>query len=67
VRLYKFRSETGHSKALTRDPTGANLPGENWVYEGATNVDASDGPRIGASLADIVKGVERDGYFIWPA
>lgn len=54
--------------AITDEKTGANLPsGYKWKYVGEMQIDAADGPRIGADSAHIVEGVKRDGNFIWPA
>lgn len=66
-KLYKFKSDRGEV-AVTSDKTGAKLPPRHkWQYIGEVNISADDGPRIGADSADIVGGVERDGYFILPA
>ena len=34
---------------------------------GTVNIDAADGPRIGASSAEIIETIESDGFYIWPA
>jgi len=64
MKLYKFIS--GRRNALTKDKSGSNLPGGKWTFESEIGINAGDGPRIGASSADILAGVERDGYFTWP-
>lgn len=64
MKLYKFTS--GGRVAVTKDKTGSNLPSGKWKFESEMEINAGDGPRIGASSAQILAGIERDGYFIWP-
>jgi hypothetical protein len=69
MKLHKFNSTFGSRVALTKDKTGSNLPSgaANWKYVGTMDVDSTDGPRIGASSPDIISGIQKDGYFLWPA
>jgi|HubBroStandDraft_5_1064220.scaffolds.fasta_scaffold1096082_1 hypothetical protein len=64
MRLHKFKS--GGRWALTKDRTGRNLPDSKpaWAYMSAVEMKADDGPRIGASSADILAAVEKDGYAV---
>jgi hypothetical protein len=57
-------------KALTANKVGSNLPQDGrsgpWVFEKKIKIEPSDGPRIGASSAEINSGIEKKGYFLWP-
>jgi hypothetical protein len=66
--LYIFKKGHGGQKALTADKAGSNLPqdGGPWMFEKTINIEAADGPRIGASSADIISSIEKKGYFLWP-
>ena len=65
MRFYKFMSNG--EVVITDDKTGAKLPpGRKWKFMGETRMDAGDGPKIGANSSEIVDGVKRDGYFVWP-
>jgi hypothetical protein len=68
--LYIFKKGRGSRKALTADKEGSNLPQDGrswpWVFEKKIDIDGSDGPRIGASSAQIIAGIEKKGYFLWP-
>jgi hypothetical protein len=65
--LHKFKKRRGWRAALTQDATGGNLPqdGEPWEYEKQIVLHANDNPRIGASSAEIIAGVEANGYYLW--
>jgi hypothetical protein len=69
--IHVFKSGPGLERGLTADKSGANLPKDGrpwpWVLEKTLDIGASDGPRIGASSGDILDGIAKDGYFIWPA
>ena len=52
--------------ALTSDHTGANLPGDRWVLVEDAEINEDSRPRAGASSAEIIAGVGKDGYFILP-
>jgi hypothetical protein len=45
----------------------AKLPPGTWAPRGSVDVNQGDGPRIGANSDDILAGIERDGYYEWPA
>lgn len=67
--LYKFGHDRGWQMALTPDKTGSNLPAQKqaWKPFGAVNVREDEPPgRIGASADQILKAIEKDGYFILP-
>jgi hypothetical protein len=64
MRLHEFMAE-GRT-AFTSDHAGANLPGDGWVLVEDAEINEDDGPRIGASSAEIIAGVAKDGYFILP-
>jgi hypothetical protein len=68
--LYIFKKGKGSRKALTADKEGSNLPQDGrpwpWIFEKKINIESSDGPRIGASSAQIIAGIEKNGYFLWP-
>jgi hypothetical protein len=61
--LHKFKGFSGRI-ATTKDASGACLPEEDapWLQIASCVVNVSDGPRIGASSADILRNVERDGF-----
>lgn len=63
--LYRFKAPG--KVALSNDKSGRNLPaGIAWQADGEVKIGPGDGPRVGASSTDILRGVETDGYFIWP-
>ena len=66
--VHIFKQARGSRKAITLDKAGVNLPAvpQPWIYEKQMTIDAGDGPRIGASSADIIAAIEADGIFIWP-
>jgi hypothetical protein len=66
--LHKFKKARGWKAALTTDRTGTSLPadGQPWIYEKDIDINPTDGPRIGASSTEIIQGVLKDGYFLWP-
>jgi hypothetical protein len=69
VKYYVFKGSTGTARAVTDDKTGAKLPKRDfgsWVYERDIDIEPSDPPRIGADSREIVEGVKKDGYFLWP-
>jgi hypothetical protein len=64
MRLHEFMAE-GRT-AFTPDHTGANLPGGGWVLVEDAEIKKDGHPRSGASSAEIIAGVAKDGYFILP-
>lgn len=66
MKVYRFRKPFG--VAVTSDKSGNNLPddGRRWLPDGEMEIEAADGLRIGASSADIVNGVEKHGFYVWP-
>ena len=67
MKLYKFQASTGMGTALSKDQTGANLPARTlggWLPQGTLDIQATDGPRIGADSAEIIAAIERDGYYV---
>ena len=64
MRLHEFMA--GGRTALTSDHTGANLPGDGWVLVEDAEINEDSRPRAGASSAEIIAGVGKDGYFILP-
>jgi hypothetical protein len=65
--LHKFKRPEGLGAVLTTDARGENLPSRiSWRYEKPIEIKADDGPRIGASSAEIIAGVKAKGYFLWP-
>jgi len=69
MKLYRFKATTGMGMALTDDKTGAKLPKRQfgtWQFDKEMDINEQDGSRIGAGSDDIVQGVQRDGYFLWP-
>jgi hypothetical protein len=69
MKLYRFKATTGMGMALTDDKSGAKLPKRKfgaWAFDKEMNISAGDGPLIGADSDQIIKGIERDGYFLWP-
>ena len=67
MKLYRFIC--GRSVAVTANPTGDRLPPskEPWVKNGSINVKSTDRLRLGASSKDILDGVRKLGYFVWPS
>ena len=63
MRLHEFMAK-GRT-ALTSDHTGANLPGDGWVLVEDSEINENDGPRNGASSAEILAGIAKDGYFLF--
>jgi len=68
AKYYVFQGTTGSGRAITDDKSGAKLPkrkfGE-WVFE--KEIDLKPGEnRIGFGADEIVAGVEKDGYVLWP-
>lgn len=71
VLLYKFRPAPfgGQRVGLTPDQSGSNLPPDGAPWEPIGSVDISVGPDesvVGGSPAEIIAGINRDGYFVWP-
>jgi hypothetical protein len=65
--LHKFTKPQGSGAVLTTDARGENLPNRiPWQYEKPIEIKADDGPRVGASSAEIIAGVRAKGYFLWP-
>ncbi len=54
--------------AVTNKQDGDGLPPEfaPWTYKKSLEIDADDGPRIGADSSEIIEDIERDGFPIWP-
>ena len=65
MRLHEFVAE-GRT-AFTSDHTGTNLPGRGWVLVEDAEINDNGPPRSGASSAEIIAGVVKDGYFVVPA
>ena len=66
MHLYEFAR--GSDLALTRDPTGKNLPGEGsgWqLVKEVTVHHAEDAAKIGASYQEVTKCVADDGFYAW--
>lgn len=66
---YVFSATTGTRKAITHDKSGSKLPPRKfgkWVFQREIDINATDGQRIGASSAEIVEVIEREGYLLWP-
>jgi|HubBroStandDraft_6_1064221.scaffolds.fasta_scaffold587157_3 hypothetical protein len=66
---YVFSGTTGTGMAITDDKSGSKLPPPkigNWVFQREIRINSTDGRRIGASSAEIVEAVKRDGYLLWP-
>ena len=57
-----------HRIAVTNKQDGDGLPPEfaPWTYKKSLEIDADDGPRIGADSSEIIEDIERDGFTIWP-
>ena len=68
MKYHIFRAGVGNQMAITDDETGAKFPKRTgaWKYDRPMEINATDGPRIGADSSEIVASVERDGYFILP-
>lgn len=68
MRLYRFINKNKNHAALTPDATGSNLPQDigPWEARGDTNVEPSDGPRVGGNSQAITVAIEEIGYFITP-
>ena len=66
MKLLKFTEAPGRRVALVADKTRLPATKGTWNAAGSMDIDAKDGPRIGAGSADIIAGVERDGFFVWP-
>jgi hypothetical protein len=66
--VHVFRNQLGSKKVISRDASGSNLPvvGGPWIYEKQMNIEANDGPRIGASSKEIIEGIDANGIFFWP-
>jgi hypothetical protein len=64
-----LEATAGIGRAVRSNRKGAGLPKPRvggWRFVERIDINRSDGPRIGASSREIVEGVEKDGYFIWP-
>jgi hypothetical protein len=68
LKLYLFREEDSERVAFTADAGGSRLPpiGSVWRLSGDMNLGDAVSLAKGSNAFDMVKGVERDGYFIWP-
>lgn len=64
--LYKFCKAHGWRMAVTTKEDGSNLPKEQqpWIPFGTVNIERTDGPRVGIGSAEVISGVEKDGFFI---
>jgi hypothetical protein len=69
--VYVFRKKQGWQRVLTLDKSGGVLPEDGrpwpWLLEKSIEIKEADGPRIGASSKEILDGIAKDGYFLWPA
>ena len=68
MEVHVFRNRLGSKQIISQDKSGGNLPdvGQPWIYAKSLNIEATDGPRIGASSEEIIKGIEANGIFYWP-
>jgi hypothetical protein len=69
VPYYIFEATAGTGMAVTSNRTGAGLPKPrvgSWRFVEKIDIKPFDGPRTGASSREIVEGVAKDGYFVWP-
>ena len=65
MRVHEF--EAKGRTAFTSDHTGANLPGHGWVLVEDAEVNEDSPARSGASSAEIIAGIAKNGYFVLPA
>jgi len=66
--LYKFGAAVGQRVALTAAHSGKNLPadGAPWKPMGTMRIEPGGTPLIGASSDEIIAGIQKEGFFIWP-
>jgi len=64
-----FKPTTGTGRVVTDDKTGGKLPKRvlgSWEFEREVTIDADGVPIIGADSDDVIAGVKKDGYYLWP-
>ena len=67
MKCHVFLGKSG-KVAVTDNQDGASLPPQfaPWTHEKSIEIDADDGPRIGADSSEIVEDIQRNGFHIWP-
>ena len=66
---HMFQGTTGTQIAITDDPRGTKLPKRqlgNWQPMKGISVQPGGGPLIGADSDEIIAGIAKDGYYLWP-
>lgn len=68
TKYYVFQPKKSSGRvAATDDKSGAKLPTEFGPWSLTREIDLQPGEhRIGASADDIIAGVKKDGYYMWP-
>jgi hypothetical protein len=66
MKFVKYVEEGGRRVAVASDPGKLPKVGRGWKEFGPIEIEATDGPRIGADSAEIIAAVESDGYFMLP-
>jgi hypothetical protein len=70
TRAYLFRSRSDHALlAVTRDPSGANLPppgdAGSWEAEGHFALGVREAMPVAIAPEPVLRGLMADGYFVW--
>ena len=66
---YIFHSTAETQVAITDDRTGARLPKPEfgyWEQMKSVSIKPGGGPLIRADSDDVIAGVSRNGYYLWP-
>ncbi len=66
--LFASRSDP-KTRAVTRDPQGANLPATHatsgWVFEAAFALGVREAMPVHIAPEPVLRGLQAAGYFIW--
>ena len=70
TQAYLFRAESDRAlHAVTRDPSGGNLPSADasggWVSVGAFALGVREAMPVRIAPEPVLRGLMADGYFVW--